>query len=84
MVGAIVAAAVAWISILIAVRVPLPRSWGSPMGVRRLGGLTIALFAMQVLGVAMPFWVPLAVFFIGLGLLLLVRAVSDASLAVQH
>ncbi len=74
----------AWLSILIAVRIPLPKQWGSPVGVRRLGGLTIALFAMQVLGLDIPFWVPLAFFFIGLGVLLLVRAVGDANAATHH
>lgn len=74
----------AWLSILIAVRIPLPKRWGSPVGVRRLGGLTITLFAMQVLGVAIPFWVPLAFFFVGLGVLLLVRAVEDSGGAPHH
>lgn len=74
--GALIAVGVAWLSILIAVRIPLPAQWRSPTGVRRLGGLTIALFAAQVLGLPVPVWVPLAVFFGGLAILLLVRSLQ--------
>ncbi len=56
--GAAVAAAVAWISILVAVlipsRRPLPRE---PL--RAVAGLTLALFALLLLGVPAPGTLPL-------------------------
>jgi hypothetical protein len=69
------------LSILIAVRIPVPARFRSPRGVKRLGGLTIALFAFQVLGLPIPFWVPLAVFAVGLMLLFLFSPRQDAGAA---
>lgn len=58
--GALVAALAGWLSILVAVHAP---SLGLPVKrLRVLGGLTIGLFGLLVLGVPMPAYLPVAVF----------------------
>lgn len=64
--GGLLAAAAAWLSILAVVVLPPGRRAPDPAQVRRLGAGTIALFALQALGLPVPLWVPLAVFLVGL------------------
>lgn len=65
LIGALVAATVAWLSILVAVILPAGRLPTGP--VKILGGLSILLLGLMVLGVAVPSMVPLA--FLGGGIL---------------
>lgn len=68
--GALVAASIAWISIVLVVRLPAPKRRIAPTGIRRLGAAAIGLMALAAFGVPIPMWVPLAVFAGGLAVLL--------------
>ncbi len=60
--GALIATGVAWLSIWIAISLPeVKRRKPHPKHVRLVGAATIALFALQVLGLPVPIWAPLAV-----------------------
>lgn len=75
--GALVASAVAWASILLALRVPLDR-WVDPRGLRLVGGATLALLALGALGLPVPARLPLALLAAGILALALARAVRAA------
>ncbi len=63
LIGALVAAAVAWLSIVAAAVFPVPLDLG---WLRRLGAVSLALLGILALGAPVPGWLPLAV--LGLGL----------------
>lgn len=68
--ASLLAAAVAWLSILAVVHLPAGR-----LPVRRLrvvGGLTIAALGAVVLGLPLPDWSPVAVMVVG-GILMVLR-----------
>lgn len=61
--GAAIAVAVAWISIFVLVHL----SWRPPVrGLRRAGGLALALVALMVWGLPVPPWLPVAVLVVGI------------------
>lgn len=58
-IGALVAAAVAWLSIWLVISVPrVGRIRPDPRVLRGAGAATIAVFGLQVLGVPAPVWLP--------------------------
>ncbi len=62
--GAAIAVAVAWISILVLVHLP----WRPPVqGLRRAGGAALALVGLMVWGAPVPPWLPVAVLVVGIG-----------------
>lgn len=67
-VGGLIAAIAAWVSILLVIALPAGKLRVDVAKVRLVGATTIALFALQLLGLKFPSWLPLLVF--GLGLLL--------------
>lgn len=59
--GALIAAGVAWLSIWIVIAWPRTRRFRPhPRVVRATGAGTIGLFGLQILGLAVPAWLPLA------------------------
>lgn len=64
LIGAAIAVAAAWLSILLAVQIP----WRPPIqGLRRSGAAALTLVAAMVWGLPIPAWSPLAVLVIGVG-----------------
>lgn len=63
LVGAIVASAVAWASIVAAAVFPVPLDLG---WLRRLGAASLAVLGLAVLGAPLPEWLPLALLALGL------------------
>lgn len=67
-VGGLIAAAVAWASILLVIR--LPSRDLDVDKLRLVGSITIGLFGLQVLGLPIPGWAPLVVFAFGFAVVL--------------
>lgn len=67
-IGGIVAAGIAWASILLVIR--LPSQDIDVDKLRLIGAVTIALFGLQVLGLPIPGWAPLVVFGVGFALVI--------------
>jgi hypothetical protein len=59
-IGGLVALAVGWGSILVAVRLPVER-WLRAQDLRRAGGASLTALGLLVLGVPIPTWGPLVV-----------------------
>lgn len=68
-VGGLIAATVAWGSILLVIR--LPSRDLDVDKLRLVGSITIGLFGLQVLGLPIPGWAPLVVFGFGFAVVLI-------------
>lgn len=61
-IGAVIAVAVAWLSILVLIVLP----WRPPVrGLRRGGALALGTVALMLWGLPLPAWTPLAVLVVG-------------------
>jgi hypothetical protein len=67
LIGAVLAAAVAWLSIVTAALFPVPLDLG---WLRRLGAVSLALLGLAAFGLPVPGFLPVAVLVVGLGLAL--------------
>lgn len=63
LVGALVASAVAWLSIVAAAIFPVPLDLG---WLRRLGAASLAVLGLAVLGLPVPGWLPVVLLVAGL------------------
>ena len=74
--GAVIAAAVAVISIVIAIKVP---SKLLPVGkLRPVGGISLALLGLTGLGVPLPSWLPTAILVGGIAAIMAYSAMKEA------
>ncbi len=79
--GALIAALVGWLSIIVVVSLPAPRVHVSSRAVRQAGAASIATIALSALGLGLPMWVALAVFAVVLAGHVLLRRAPVATTA---